>query len=311
MEWTCDTPKRLDSFLVEHNPEFSRARIQKTIESGGVKVNGIAVTKQALKLKEGDTVSLELAAETPLHDERIHPQDLALPLLYEDEFCVVVNKPAGIAVHPGTGMEDDEVTLLSGIAFLFEERGLTFTPGSVLVHRLDKDTTGCVLVAKTAEAHAALQKQFEERSVQKKYLAIVYGIPDPPHARIDAPIGRNLTDRTKMSVLRTSKSREAQTTYTTLDATNETALLQCDLHTGRTHQIRVHLRSISHPILGDTTYPTQKSEEYAKAVGVHTLCLHAWKLTFVSPSGSTVDLTCEPPQSFYTSLHATGLVLHV
>lgn len=307
MQWVSDSTKRLDAFLAEQSPELSRARLQKLIESGSVTVNDQKVTKQAHKLKLGDRVVLTATEKQTKVDERIEPTDLHLPVLYEDDFCLVINKPAGVAVHPGVGMEDAEVTLLSGIAFLFQERKIPFSADAVLVHRLDKDTTGCVLIAKTADAHAALQKQFEERTVQKKYLAIVFGIPNPPSALIDAPVGRNLTDRTKMSVLRTSTSREARTTYTTLSTNQYAALLACDLHTGRTHQIRVHLRSVGHPILGDENYFTSKSVEYAKNEGIESLCLHAWKLSFTSLSKKKVDLVCEPPHAFTDALQKLSL----
>jgi len=252
--------------------------------SGGVEVNGEEVTKPAQKLREGDSVFQKMENEELSRETTIAPLDLHLPVLYEDKECLVLSKPAGIAVHPGAGMGSEDATILHGIAHLFAERDLPFSRESVLVHRLDKETTGCLLVAKNAQSHLALQKQFAQRSVSKTYLALVAGQPDPPAAMINAPIGRNLTDRTKMSVLRTSISREAKTTYRTLETTGKATLVQCDLHTGRTHQIRVHMSSVGHPVLGDVLYGSSASSAFGKTSGIEGMCLHAWKLRFLSPT---------------------------
>jgi 23S rRNA pseudouridine1911/1915/1917 synthase len=145
--------------------------------------------------------------------------------------------------------------------------------------------------------------------VKKSYLAIVVGVPDPPTAKIDAPIGRNLTDRTRMSILKTSVSREAQTTYRTLDHSDDAALLACDLHTGRTHQIRVHLRSINHPILGDPTYATSESKRTTLHYEIASLCLHSWMLAFDSPAEGDVKVIAPVPEHFAETLKAIGLHL--
>ena len=231
-----------------------------------------------------------------------------LDVLYEDSACMVINKPAGISVHPGHSMDKNEETLLSGIAFLFQQRDIPFSPDAVLVHRLDKPTTGCLLVAKDRESFVALQKQFEDRSVEKTYLAVVQGVPENPEATIDAPVGRNLMQRTKMSILRTSVSRDAQTTYQTLDGADDVSLLACTPHTGRTHQIRVHLSSIGHPILGDENYASPASKTFSEDLSVSGLCLHAWKLKFVSPDGKKEQFV-EAPFSATISqiLDNTGL----
>jgi len=155
---------------------------------------------------------------------------------------------------------------------------------------LDKETTGCLLIAKTEKAHTFLQKQFADRTVKKTYLALVAGVPSPPSAIIDAPIGRNLVNRTLMSIFKTRSSREAKTTYRTLEVRVNCTLLECDLHTGRTHQIRVHLRSIGHPILGDSSYGTHESKKITKGLGINGLCLHAQKLSFNTLSHKRVDV---------------------
>ncbi len=301
-----DSPARLDAFLASQNKELSRSKLQKLIKAKAVFVNGKAITKQAYQLTPGDEVAVTEGMEKEVV-VALTPSDLNLEILYEDELCFVINKPAGYAVHPAPG-EKNADTILHGVAFLFEQRFLPFSTESVLVHRLDKETTGCMLIAKSPRAHEELQAQFSDRTIEKTYLAIVAGVPNPPRAVINAPVGRNLTDRTKMSVQKTSVSREAKTTYRTLASTNETALLACDLHTGRTHQIRVHLRAIGHSILGDETYKTPGSENLTQTHHVKGLCLHAWKLTFISPEDKRTHVVEAPlPQLFKDAQSALGL----
>jgi 23S rRNA pseudouridine1911/1915/1917 synthase len=284
--FTVTIPSRLDAFLVSQGVFLSRNKAQKAIEDGLVFVNDDIIEKPAYQLAEGDevTVTVSDVIET---SSVIKPVDLSLEVLYEDNACFVIHKPAGIAVHPGAGIGPDEPTILHGIAHLFAERALPFSAASVLVHRLDRETTGCLLIAKSADAHIALQKQFESRTVEKMYLAVVAGAPSPASAMIDAPISRSPVQRTKMSVLGVASSaRPAKTTYRTLatNAGKTVALLECDLHTGRTHQIRVHLQAIGHPILGDDTYTTTASDRLSKELQVQNLCLHARMIQFVSPA---------------------------
>lgn len=292
MEFTVDTESRLDAFIAT-KASFSRSRVRKAIDLELVTINGVTELKPARKVRTGDTVEIDVDA-LPVEGAPIVPTDLKLQVLYEDDACMVIVKPSGISVHPGAGMPPDEATILHGIAYLMGERGLPFSTETSLVHRLDKDTTGCLLVAKTAAAHTALQEQFADRTVKKSYLAIVAGVPAPATAMIDAPIGRNLTDRTKMSILRTSVSREARTTYNTLVANSEVALLKLDLHTGRTHQIRVHLASVGHPLLGDPAYGTSASDALSRGYGASAVCLHAWEIMFTSPADSTVHTVTAP-----------------
>ncbi len=277
-------PSRLDIALTNEGVSISRIKARDMIKAGLVMVNGRIARKAAAIVESTDVIEVSATGE-PVTETRIESKDLHLEVLYEDAACLVINKPAGIPVHPGAGIPKDAATILHGIAYLFAERSIPFSSSAVLVHRLDKDTTGLLLIAKNAEAHKALQKQFESRTVKKFYLALVAGIPQPPAATIDASIGRSTGDRTKMTILGSSKTREAQTTYRTVaTGGNNVALLSCELHTGRTHQIRVHLYGIGHPILGDPTYRNQGSEKISASTGVDFLCLHAWKLTFVSPA---------------------------
>src|SRR3989338_9865210 len=305
MEWVADYPQGLDAFLGAR--DFSRAAAQRLIRAGAVTVNGDVIKKPAHPVADGDVVVLNEDGEvTTAAEPSVRPVDLRLSVLFEDAACLVINKPAGFAVHPAAAEKD--TTILHGVAHLFAERLLPFSPGFILVHRLDKETTGCLLIAKDEASYMALQRQFKNRTVEKTYFAIVAGVPDPPAATVDAPVGRNLTDRTRMSVLRTGVSREARTTYRTLSATTEAALLRCDLHTGRTHQIRVHLRAIGYPILGDTTYGSTQADRLAKQYGIESLCLHAWRLRFELPAGGTViNVEAPLPTAFQNALNNVGL----
>ncbi len=274
--------KRLDAALAEREIVLSRSKASKMIKNGQVMVNGKVVKKPAFVVKDGDEIKCEKISEKD-SDERINPVDLNLDILYEDDSCLVINKPAGIAVHPSLTMGKDENTILNGVTSILGSDGF-------LVHRLDKETTGCLLIAKSEESLAFLQKQFAERTVKKTYLALISGIPSPVSAIIDAPIGRNLVNRTLMSIFKTRSSRDAKTSYRTLESREESALVECDLHTGRTHQIRVHMRSIGHPILGDSSYGTSESKKISAKLGIEGLCLHAQRLSFSSMSDERIDV---------------------
>jgi 23S rRNA pseudouridine1911/1915/1917 synthase len=229
-------------------------------------------------------------------------------VLYEDDACLVILKPAGIPVHPGVGIPRDAPTILHGLVHLFKERKIPFSSSTVLVHRLDKDTTGCLLVAKTPAAHKALQQQFADRTVTKTYLGIVAGVPERKDAVIDASIGRSSSDRTKMTVFGSARTREAKTTYRTVDASDKSAVLACDLHTGRTHQIRVHLSAIGHPLLGDASYTSSLSEDLSHEYDIKTICLHAWQLTFHSPAtDKKVTVHSPAPKAFARAAKDLGL----
>ena len=305
-DWTVSSPVRLDLFLASKEGVKSRASAQKAIKGKHVCVNGKTVSKPSLHLRGGDRVSLieERRVADALPEKH---GSLRLHVLYEDDACMVIDKPRGIAVHPGAGMKGDEETILASLRPLFSARSLPFSAPEVLVHRLDKDTTGCLLVAKTPKAHLALQRQFHDRKVEKQYLALVSGVPSPRAAIIDAGIGRHSGDRTKMSVLQATKSRSARTTYRTVASGHGTALLMLDLHTGRTHQIRVHLKSIGHPVLGDGKYGNKDSSALGERLDIRFLCLHAWKLAFVSPTGKNVQVMSPLPEEFADILSKLGM----
>lgn len=298
---------RLDLFLVKEKGVQSRAEAQRLIAAGLVTVDGRVMKKSSASVKAGARVECE-ERPPPSPETALRAADLHLPVLYEDAACLVINKPAGFAVHPGAGMTSETMTLLSGIAHLFEERGLPFQRDAILAHRLDKDTTGCLLLAKVPEVHQALQRQFAARQVRKIYLALVAGLPHHPRAIIDAPIGRHPLRPTQMTVIGGRRSREAQSTYEVLAQGEGCSLLQCDLATGRTHQVRVHLAAIGHPILGDRTYRNADSDRLRECYSISGPCLHAWKLTFTSPADSREHAVTAPlPSSFREVLGRVGV----
>lgn len=298
MDFVVADRARLDVCLVSAVPALSRVKASALVRAGAVLLNGRLVLKPAHLVHPGDSIAVTGNGERA-SESHIRPVNLKLPILYEDSACMVIQKPAGIAMHPAPGIQKDEPTILHGVAHLFrKQRGklsaLPFAASSVLVHRLDRDTTGCLLIAKTPQAHAKLQEQFRKRTIRKTYLAIVSGIPAKSEAHIDAPIGRHVSQRTKMSVMGATHARSAQTTYHVLSAKNGGALLACDLHTGRTHQIRVHLSAIGHPVLGDSTYTSPVSERLTEERQISSLCLHAWKLTFRSPGAKKQTTVVAP-----------------
>lgn len=296
---------RLDQFLAEQEGVKSRVRAASMIKEGHVRVRAHVTKKPSTILAVGDTVTFLIPENRQMlvAESTLHP----LPILYEDRDCFVINKPAGIAMHPGHGMKEHEATILSCLQPLFSTRSLPFLTTDVLVHRLDKDTTGCVLVAKNPAAHLRLQKQFSARTIGKMYLALVYGVPSPSRALIDAPIGRHATQRTRMSVASSSRARHAQTTYRTLATAQQCSLLACQLHTGRTHQIRVHLSTIGHPLLGDRTYESRQSKATSHTLHIDHPCLHAWKLQFIDSAGATQTITAPPPRYFIECFEHVGI----
>lgn len=301
-------PCRLDIALTNQGASISRIKARDMVKAGLVLVNGRIARKAAAIVEVTDVIEYSDTGEQ-VTETRLEAMDLQLDVIYEDDACLVINKPAGIPVHPGAGIPRDAATILHGIAYLFKERGIPFSSASVLVHRLDKDTTGCLLIAKTPEAHKTLQSQFEHRSVRKFYLALVAGLPQPPSAVIDASIGRSTSDRTKMTIMGSSKTREAQTTYRTIETGDNTALVSCELHTGRTHQIRVHMSGIGHPLLGDPSYQSKESEKISLEHGIDFLCLHAWKLSFQSPvDGKTHEVTAPLPKRLTDAMGRIGMV---
>ncbi|HXD34289.1 MAG TPA: RluA family pseudouridine synthase [Pyrinomonadaceae bacterium] len=242
-----DATTRLDAFLAARIEGWSRARLQRLIEDGDVLVSG-RTSKGAYKLKAGDEIEVELI---PRDVSSFAPEDLPLEIVYEDEDIVVVNKAAGIVVHPAAGCPSG--TLANALAFHFAQ--LSSTAGSIrpgIVHRLDKDTSGLMVVAKTEAAHEKLADQFREREVFKSYVALVHGIVKEKVGKIDQPIARDRSNRTRMAVVR--GGRPALSIYNVRRQFSRFALLDVEIKSGRTHQIRVHLAWLKHPVVGDSVY---------------------------------------------------------
>jgi 23S rRNA pseudouridine1911/1915/1917 synthase len=311
---------RLDAFLAEKIDGWSRARLQRLIDGGDVLVNG-REAKSSYRLRESDEIDVELS-EPPA--ERFEPENIPLDIVYEDEYLAVVNKPAGMVVHPGAGVTSG--TLANAVAWHFwsepgavatgltridarsKDQGAPFQPPATaggsdrvgIVHRLDKDTSGLIVVAKVEESHEALSEQFRTRTVEKHYVALVHGVMRENTGKIDRPIARDRRNRLKMTVSQTGRS--ALTLWRVRQRFEKFTLLDVDIKTGRTHQIRVHLASINHPVVGDATYNegrdnTIGDDNVRKATEkLNRHFLHAEKLSFTHPkTGERLSFVAELP----------------
>lgn len=276
----CDG--RLDRALASALPDMSRARLQALMADGALVIGGKTVDDGSAKKYAGHTFALSVPPARPDHAE---PQDISLDIPYEDEHLLIVNKPAGLVVHPSAGHADG--TLVN--ALLHHCRGRLSGIGGVarpgIVHRIDKDTSGLLVVAKTDAAHEGLAKLFAAHDIDREYLAIVSGIPAPPAGTIRTQIGRSAINRKKMAVLPDTKGKHAVTHFRMKEAYKTTSLVACTLETGRTHQIRVHMSHIGHSIIGDTTYSNrQKVYRIGPEQSVFARqALHAASLGFIHP----------------------------
>jgi 23S rRNA pseudouridine1911/1915/1917 synthase len=279
-------PMRLDRWLVAQRPEQSRSRIQKFIDAGYVRVN--AVTGRAkTPLRQGDIVELWMPPPEPL--DYLKPEAMALDVLFEDAHLIVLNKPAGLTVHPAPGNKHG--TLVNGLLHHCPDLpgiGGELRPG--IVHRLDKDTTGCIVVAKSQEALVKLQVQIQKRIASREYLAVVHGQPAADAGTIVGAIGRHPADRKKYAVVDDASGRHACTHWRVIERLGDYALLRFKLDTGRTHQIRVHCAHINHPIVGDPTY----SRARRLPVALPGQALHAVQLGLNHPV-SGERMVCEAP----------------
>ncbi len=294
---------RLDAWLAGRLPELSRSRIQTLIREQFITVNG-APAKPRDPVRAGDRIAVALPEAVPLE---ARPQDIPLDVLHEEEDFLVLDKAPGMVVHPAPGNPDG--TLVN--ALLHHCRGRLSGIGGVerpgIVHRLDKDTSGCMVVAKSDFAHQSLVAQFAAREgMEKTYLAVTRGTPAPPEDAIFSHIGRHPVNRRKMAVVNPPGGKPALTGYEVLasDPLSGTALVLCHLHTGRTHQIRVHLHSRGHPLLGDPIY----GRPHGDPALPQRLMLHAWRLSFAHPrDGRRMDFAAAPPSEFNRWLRLAGM----
>jgi len=270
---------RLDVFLSQHLTNVSRSQIQLLNKAGAVRVDG-RQDKAGYRIRGGETIEVDLDALRPA---TLTPEQIPLQILFEDQDLAVIEKPAGLVVHPGSGSKTG--TMVHGLLFHFQNLsnfGGTSRPG--IVHRLDKNTSGLLIIAKNNLAHAQLSKAFQDRQVQKRYTALVHGRLIRGAGTIELPVGRHPTIRTKMAAGK-PRGRPAYTEYKVLEEFRGFSLLEVRIKTGRTHQIRVHLASIGHPVVGDNVYGERSYKEFAKKFGhLNRYFLHASGLRFTHPT---------------------------
>lgn len=274
---------RLDRALAAALPTLSRERLKALISAGEVRNEaGVAVRDPASKAQSGMRFDVRVPAPAPAHNV---PQDIALEIVYEDDHLLVVDKPAGMVVHPAAGNLDGTMVnaLLHHCAGRLSGIGGVARPG--IVHRIDKDTSGLLVVAKTDVAHEGLAGQFARHSMHRLYLAIVAGRPNPTSGSVDAPLARSTVNRQKMAIVAEGRGKRAVTHYKLLTSLRNAAMVECRLETGRTHQVRVHMTSIGHPLLGDPVYGRVRSDhrELLNQLDFKRQALHAAELGFQHP----------------------------
>jgi 23S rRNA pseudouridine1911/1915/1917 synthase len=287
---------RLDQFLAKRLPEFSRSRLQQLIRGGFVRLND-STSRPRQIVRGGDKIEF---TEPPLEKIETLPEQIPLDILFEDNDLIVINKPAGLVVHPGAGHREHTLVnaLLSHCSMLSGIGGKE-RPG--IVHRLDKETSGCLVVAKNDAAHRGLSRQFADRTVQKIYLALVTGRLRKPAGVIEEKIGRHPVHRQRMSAT-ALRGRAAKTEYRVVWSSEQASLVECWLHTGRTHQIRVHLNHLGHPVLGDKVYAPRLGKDFPRQM------LHAWKLGFRHPrTDEWKNFEAPLPDDFNQAIAGSGL----
>ncbi len=286
---------RLDRALAEAVPSLSRERVKSLIKDGRVSANGTILSDPAAKSAAPATLELRIPSASPAHNVA---QDMGLVIAFEDEHLIVVNKPAGMVVHPAAGNFDGTMVnaLLHHCAGQLSGIGGVARPG--IVHRIDKDTSGLIVAAKHDRAHEGLAKQFAAHSIDRRYIAIATGRPIPASGTIDAALGRSNTNRKKMAVISDDRGKRAVTHYRTIEPLQHASLIECRLETGRTHQVRVHMAHIGHPLVGDPVYgrPRKPLSNVLKARNFVRQALHAARLGFIHPvTGNNIALDSELP----------------
>ena len=290
---------RLDKTLVDLVPEFSRSYLQQLLEQGAVQLNHKTAAKASAKVKLADVITIEMRPTA--QSQSFKPEVMALDVVYEDAYLLVVNKPAGLVVHPAPG--NWQGTLLNGL--LAHHAGAAIVPRAGIVHRLDKDTSGLMVVAKDRSTMDALVALIARRDVSRRYLALAHKPwKGAELQKVDAPIGRDPRNRLRMAVVDLAQhaGKEARTDITCWDTTSAHCLVHCKLHTGRTHQIRVHMLSLGHPLVADALYGG------APAGDMQRQALHAFRLSFVHPvTAEVLELAAEPPEDFLCAIEKLGL----
>ncbi|MGK7924422.1 MAG: RluA family pseudouridine synthase [Spirulina sp.] len=291
--YVTNNKERLDRWLAQQLPDLTRSRLQKSIEGGRVYLNGEICRSKKTRVHCGDRVSLHLGDPEP--SLTLKPENIPLDILYEDSTIIIVNKAAGLVVHPAPG--HDRGTLVNALLHHCQDlAGIGGVERPGIVHRLDKDTTGAIVVAKTDFALQHLQQQIQKKTARREYLGIVCGVPKTPEGVIDAPIGRHLRDRKKMAVVPEERGgRSAVTHWQILERLGNYTLMQFRLETGRTHQIRVHSAYCGYPLVGDPTYGSKRS----LGVNLSGQVLHAHRLCLQHPlSGEAIEAIAPLPSDF-------------
>jgi 23S rRNA pseudouridine1911/1915/1917 synthase len=273
---------RLDRALAAAIPALSRERLKALISSGAVIGPSGGVIRDPASKAQAGAYTVCIPAPAPAHNR---PQDIPLDIVHEDEHLLIVDKPPGLVVHPAAGNAEGTLVnaLLHHCAGRLSGIGGIARPG--IVHRIDKDTSGLLVVAKTDRAHEGLAAQFARHDIHRLYLAIVAGVPNPPSGSVDAPLARSSADRKKMAIVEGARGKRAVTHYRLRQPLRESALVECRLETGRTHQVRVHMASLGHPLLGDPVYGRARPahRDLLKSLGFHRQALHAAELGLVHP----------------------------
>lgn len=286
---------RLDIWLSQEISDLSRSRLQSLIEKGHVTINDQICQSKKELVKQGDRVSVTIPDAEPLD---LKPEEIPLDILYEDQYLIIINKPAGLVVHPAPGHHHGTLVNALLAHCPLAEIGGVQRPG--IVHRLDKDTSGAIVIAKTDIAHQNLQTQLKAKTARREYLGIVYGSPKTETGTINLPIGRHPVDRKKMAIIPEEKGgRIAITHWQIKERLGNYTLIHYQLETGRTHQIRVHSTHIGHPLVGDPVY----SSHHSLGVKLPGQALHAWKLTLQHPiTGDIINAIAPLPEKFITLL---------
>ena len=281
--------KRIDSYLSSLDINLTRAKIQKLIDTENILVNGKKI-KNSYKVNLNDEITINVVEE----EMDVIPEKMDLDIVFENEDVIVINKPSGVVVHPSIG--NLHGTLVNGLLYYGKELSNIngeFRPG--IVHRIDKDTSGLLIVAKNDDSHNFLAKQLKDKTLNRTYIALVSGVINHDTGTIDAPIGRDSKDRKKMAVT-ADNSKEAITHFKVLERYKNATLIECKLETGRTHQIRVHMKYINHPIINDPVYGTKKFTSFGQM-------LHAKKIGFIDPKTKEyLEFSVDAPKEFYEIL---------